>query len=264
MKRKVLVVGALGRIGSTISPSLFDAYDVRMVDYNSGTVGGRPVEVLDITDYAAVCAAMEGIDSVIHLAIASSRSIFGKSNAFEKDYGDEFRQYNDACINVNVRGTYNLYEAARVSGVKRFIYASSLTVLMGERGKKTHDDMAVKPLNFYAATKVWGEQLGELYSRLHGLQVLCLRLGTPHPQTENEKYEQWVNTPSGSRTFVTFGDLERVFSKALTAEGVPFGAYTVVSDEDGGIYDISKAKEIGWQAGDFVHQDGSISPVASK
>jgi len=259
MKRKVLVVGALGRIGSSIAPTLFEEFDVRLIDCRTGSLCGKPVEAVDITDYNAIASVMEGVDCVIHLAIASARAIFGDDVRYETELGDEYRQYSNACIEVNVRGTFNVFEAARVHGVKRFVYASSLTVLMGGRPEKTSDDMPRKPSNFYSVTKLWGEELGALYSRVHGMEVLCLRLGTPHPQPEAEKYEVWLKAPAGRRTFVTYEDLAGAIRQALVVEGVQYGAYTVVSDAEGMIYGFEKAKEFGWQPKHIIHQDGTYS-----
>lgn len=256
MKRKVLVVGALGRIGSHVAPALFEEFDVRMIDCKSGTIGGQPVEAVDITDYEALLPHLEGVYGVIHLAIASSRAMF-KDSKFESEYGDDYRTYSNACIDVNVRGTFNLFEAARVQGIKRFLYASSLTVLMGARPEKTHDDMRRTPSNFYSVTKLFGEELGRLYSSLHGMDVLSLRLGTPHPQPEAAKYELWLKAPAGRRTFVTYEDLAGAFRQALVDQNVRYGAYTIVSDAEGMIYGFDKAKEFGWQPMHTVHQDGT-------
>lgn len=259
MKRKVLVIGALGRIGSSVAPTLFEEFDVRLIDCKSGTLCGQPVEAVDITDYNAISSAMEGVDCVIHLAIASARAIFGSDTKYEREFGDEYRQYSNACIDVNVRGTFNIFEAARVHGVKRIVYASSLTVLMGAKAPTTNDDMPRTPSNFYSVTKLWGEELGALYSRVHGMEVICLRLGTPHPQPQAEKYQQWLKSPAGKRTFVTYEDLAGAFRQALVAEGVKYGAYTVVSDAEGMIYRFEKAQEFGWQPQHVVHQDGTYT-----
>lgn len=53
---------------------------------------------------------------------------------------------------------------------------------MGDRHKPYYDHLTPpEPKNLYACTKIFGESLGQLYSRVYGLSVICLRLGQPYP-----------------------------------------------------------------------------------
>ena len=92
-------------------------------------------------------------------------------------------------------GPYNVYEAARRTGVKRVIFASSGMVIRGytqvepykailegryqdvphDIPKLTHE--MSRPQGIYGAAKIWGESLGRHYSDAFGLSVLCIRLG---------------------------------------------------------------------------------------
>ncbi len=263
MSLKVLIIGAAGNIGSKISLLFPESFELHLADRHAGEIEGRPVKALDITDYDAVLAAMQGMDAVVNLAIASSREIVTDIPLFDSDQGEEYLRFNQVTIDVNVRGAYNIFEAARAAGVKRVVYASSLTVYLGQPAyPEFNDDLPPRPANFYAVTKLFGEQLGEFFSRRHGLQTICLRFGTPHPQPEVDKYEQWLKAPVGRRTFVTYADLARAVQCALTTNGPSFGAYTIVSATDNNAFDLSKGVEIGWQPGDYCHADGSVTPVA--
>ena len=100
----------------------------------------------------------------------------------------------------NIIGTYNVFEAARRTGVKRVVFASSGATVVGfardepykairegryedvpdEFTKITH--MMTRPQGIYGATKVWGEAIGRHFSDAHGLSVICVRIGQVWPE----------------------------------------------------------------------------------
>ncbi len=262
---KVLITGALGHIASRIVPQLVVRHELVLTDLNAGELAGLPVHPVDITDLEAVARISKGVDAVVHLAIASARSIVKDREAFRNDRGECYKRFNEASIEANVRGTYHVFEAARENGVRRVVYGSSLTVLLGTpRYEKVTDDLWPRPSNFYAVTKLWGEQLAEYYARTHGMTIYCLRFGTPHPWKEHPQYAQWVAHPCRDWTFVTYQDLASAVDAALTYQNGPaFGTYTVVSDFPERRFDVSAGAKIGWQPADFVERDGSVRPVAS-
>lgn len=250
---KVLVTGSLGHIGSRVLPLMAGRFDLTLTDIREGAIAGRRVASLDITDYAAVQEAARGMDAILHLAIASE----GKYGTHEFD---GYLKFNEASIETNVRGTYHIYEAARQNGVPRVVYGSSLTVYLGAPAYEgVNDDLAPRTSNFYAVTKLWGEQLGEYFSRDHGLRVYCLRFGTPHPWAEHPQYLEWLRAPAGRRTLVTYTDLAGAMTAALEAKGPRFGAYTVVSEMNGNAFDFSKGREIGWAPQNAIDEDGAVS-----
>jgi UDP-glucuronate 4-epimerase len=80
---------------------------------------------------------------------------------------------------VNVLGTVNLLEICRELGVPQFIFGSSSSVYGLSNGSPfSEDQVELKPISPYAATKLAGEMLCYTYAHLHGLQVVCLRLFT--------------------------------------------------------------------------------------
>jgi len=259
---KVLITGSLGRIASQIIPELADDFVLILTDVKSGEVAGLPVSPLDITDYHAVVAATKGVDAILHLAIASQRDIITNKTLFDRDEGEEYLAFNDLTIETNIRGTYHLFEAARRNQVTRVVYGSSLTIYLGSPAYETiHDELPPRPHNFYALSKLWGEQIGEWFSRKHGLRVYCLRFGTPHPQPDVPEFTGWLKNPRAVATFVTYSDLASAMKAALLAEGPRFGAYTIVSAKSGNIFDLSKSIEIHWQPRDFIESDGTITPA---
>lgn len=259
---KVLLTGSLGRIASKVIPILADDFELILTDVKEGEVAGTPVYPLDITDWNAVFEATKGVDAILHLAIASQREVVTDTALFNQDKGDEYLTFNDLTIETNIRGTYHLFEAARRNQVSRMVYGSSLTIYLGSPDYETfNDDLLPRPYNFYALSKLWGEQIGEWYSRKHGLRVYCLRFGTPHPQPEAPGFAGWLKNPRALATFVTYSDLACAMNAALVAEGPRFGAYTIVSAKSANIFDLSKSAEIHWQPVDFIEPDGAVRPV---
>ncbi len=80
---------------------------------------------------------------------------------------------------VNVRGTQNLLELARIWMVKQFVFASSSSVYgVNSSVPWREDDSVLLPISPYASTKVSGELLGHVYSHLYGIRFIALRLFT--------------------------------------------------------------------------------------
>ena len=176
--KRVLVTGMSGLIGGLLRTHLEEQGGYRLSALNRSAVEGVECFQADIADIQAIQPAFEGKDVVVHLAAK---------------IGDEPWE---ALQRANVTGTYNVYEAARLAGVQRVVFASSGDAIRGwdfdpeypygaiTSGRYdeapdswpmvTHE--TVRPGNVYGATKVWGEALGRYYSDAHGLSVVCLRL----------------------------------------------------------------------------------------
>jgi UDP-glucuronate 4-epimerase len=121
----------------------------------------------DIRDRAALAGVFreEAFDCVVHLA---ARAGVRPSLAEPLLYAE-----------TNIRGTLNLLELARESGVRRFVFGSSSSVY-GENEKVpfSEDDPVNRPISPYAATKAAGELLCHTYSHLWGLRCVALRFFT--------------------------------------------------------------------------------------
>lgn len=81
------------------------------------------------------------------------------------------RTYED----INVRGTLNMMEASRESGVQKFVYASSSSVYGDSEELPKVEGREGRPLSPYAATKRAAEEYGFLYHRLYGMDTYGLR-----------------------------------------------------------------------------------------
>src|SRR5690606_38045527 len=115
----------------------------------------------DIRDYDVCLAACNGVDYVLHQAAWGS---VPRSIAMPLVYEE-----------INIKGTLNMMEAARVSKVKKFVYASSSSVYGDEPNLPKVEDRIGKVLSPYALTKKTNEEYGRLYYELYGLETVGLR-----------------------------------------------------------------------------------------
>ena len=107
MTTKVLITGMSGLIGSLLKDYLLDKRGYDLTGLNRSSVEGVKNHRADIAKLEDIKPAFVGQDVVVHLA------------AYLGSEGWKWQQDN------NVVGTYNVFEAARLAGVKRIIFASS-------------------------------------------------------------------------------------------------------------------------------------------
>ena len=165
-----LVTGGAGFIGSHIVDRLVElGEDVRVLD---NFVTGKMVNIEhnlgkielirgSVVDMDTVRRAAEGVDFVLHHAAIPSvpRSV------------DDPIASNEA----NITGTLNILVAARDSGVKRVVYASSSAVYGDTPSLPKIEDMPTDPLSPYALTKLTGEYYCRMFTKLYGLETVSLR-----------------------------------------------------------------------------------------
>ena len=224
---KVLITGAAGTIGQRLTRGLEDAHalilgDVRRLD-------DPRWRQLDVTRLEQVEAAMRGADAVVHLAVASGR---------EGDVEDDV--FNQERFDVNVRGTWNVLEAARRARVQRFIFTSSLMVVWGYAPPaRVAADAPPKPVGTYAVTKQLGEVMAEHYARVYGMSIVCLRISKPiepdDPVWKNKRIRpQWL----------AFPDLVQAYRLALAAPSIGFEIITLVGESSRRRWDLAKAERV--------------------
>lgn len=161
--KRVLLTGAAGHIGTAYFKHAAERYSFRLVDVRPiSNHGAQEALLLDLAEPAAAAIACEGMDTVIHLA-ADPRTTA------------EF--YQDL-LGPNFKATYNIFRAARDSGCKRVIFASSINAVFGyspERQVRATD--APCPGNVYGVSKAFGESLGAYFGSVEKLSNICIRIG---------------------------------------------------------------------------------------
>ena len=115
-----------------------------------------------VLDASLVQRATDGMNVIVHLAANT-----GVALSVEDPMKD---------CTVNVLGTLNLLEAARSSGTKRFVFASSGAPL-GEVTPPIHEELAPRPVSPYGASKLAGEAYCSAYARTFGIETVALRFG---------------------------------------------------------------------------------------
>lgn len=198
--KSVLVTGSAGGVGTAVCAALAQAgHTVTGLDRRP-TPGVETALVADLMDREAVQGAAEGQDAIIHLAATPD----------EADFLDEL-------IEPNVRGLYLVCDAARRANVPRLVLTSSVQVVTGHRWNRpvTLDD-GPRVVNHYALTKLWAEDIGEMYARVYGLSVIAARLGwlprsKPHA-------EELLASPVGTDVYLSHTDAGRFFTACVETE----------------------------------------------
>lgn len=180
--RHALVTGGAGFIGSHLVDNLlsegwrvtvidnFDPfYDPEMkrenIKFHLNHKNYRLIEA-DIRDISGLRNGLtDCYDVIVHLAAKAG---------VRPSIKDPF-----SYVEVNVTGTQNLLELARELGIPQFVFASSSSVYGVNPNVPWREDQHVlRPVSPYAATKVTGELLGHVYSRLYGIRFIALRFFT--------------------------------------------------------------------------------------
>ncbi|HEY8447308.1 MAG TPA: SDR family oxidoreductase [Thermomicrobiales bacterium] len=167
---KVLVTGGAGFIGSHLAEGLVRrGHEVRVFDnLSTGSLDNLApvrdaVEVVigDLRDGEAVRRAVAGAEVVFHQAADPS---VPRSISHPRD-----------CYEINVLGTLTLLVAARDAGCRRVVFASTCAVYGNDPRQPKSEELPPAPESPYAASKLAGEELCQVFTRVYGLETVALR-----------------------------------------------------------------------------------------
>ncbi len=172
--KRFLVIGGAGFIGSHVVDQLVktDAREIVVYDnFCRGTMGNLEsalrdprVSVFpvggDILQTDILARAMEGTDGVFHLAALWLLQCY---------------DYPRSAFDVNIRGTFNVIEAAVAAGVKRVVYSSSASVYGNALELPMTESHPDNNDTFYGATKIAGEHMFKSLGTRYGLPWVGLR-----------------------------------------------------------------------------------------
>ena len=221
--KHILLTGAAGDLGGVLRQGLKQrGYRTRLTDINSLPALGSDEDfhLADLRDRDSVVAAMEDVDAVVHFGALATE--------------DSFK----AIMETNIRGTFNVYEAARLAGATRVIFASSNHVIGFHRRETNIDNTAMhRPDSYYGLSKAFGEDLGRLYADKYGLNTLCIRIGSCELRPADARHLS---------TWISHRDLVQLVCVGLEAENLHFAVVYGISGNDRAWWDNTTAYEMGY------------------
>ena len=228
---RVAITGAAGLIGTKLAAGLCGRHELRLLDVVQprADVPGTESLVADVRRPADLQRAFIGADAIIHLAIAGGH---------EGDYEDD--EFNQQRFDVNVRGTFNVLQAARRAGVRRVVFTSSLMVVWGYAPPQwVESDAAPRPVGSYALTKHLGEVMCAHAAREHQLSIVALRIPKPIDLGDPAWRERTLRPQ-----WIAFPELIEAYRCALEAANIDFQIVTVVGDSSQRRWDLTKAERV--------------------
>jgi UDP-glucose 4-epimerase len=167
-KKRILVTGGAGYIGSNTTLQLLDAgYDVVVVDNLSRghreTVDPQRLRVIDLLDTGALINVLneKPCDAVIHFAAYIA---VGESMKIPEVY-----------FQNNVSGSISLLSAMVKTGVKHIVFSSTAAVYGTPEKVPIPEDAPYSPVSVYGESKVMVEKVLDWFDQIHGIRSVCLR-----------------------------------------------------------------------------------------
>lgn len=251
----VLVTGAYGLIGNLVYARLAaqpESYTVvglareaqpstRAESIDLCEIPAKQLRLADVSDFGAVQRAVEGMEVVVHLVADPD----GQSGW-------------ESVLTNNIVGAHNIFEAGRLAGVKRVVYASTNQVVFGYRADERYQPLfaqpfdpagvetlrpidhtlPTRPLNDYACSKVFGGALAHMYAYRHGLSCICLRIGWVVPDDR-------VPQPRARSLWCSQRDIVQLVERCINApESLRFDIFFGQSNNRYNLVDIQHAREV--------------------
>ena len=183
---KVVVTGASGKAGRAVVRDLVEhEHDVLAVDLVSSPESPAPTLLADLTEFGQTAECLAGAEAVVHLAAIPAPRIHTEETTFR----------------TNMLSTYNVFEAARLLGLPRVVWASSETILglPFEREQPAYapidEEHPSYPQSSYALSKLLSEELGRQLHRWTGVPYVALRFSNIMDPDEYERFPSFWDDP---------------------------------------------------------------------
>jgi uronate dehydrogenase len=229
--KKVLLTGASGALGTVLREGLKPfLHAIRLSDINPlpdpvlDTNSGEEFVAANLADKQAIIDLVQGCDAIVH---------FG---------GKAVEGHFDEVLEANIKGVYNIYEAARIHGVKRVIFASSNHAI-GFHPVTTNIDSNClqRPDSNYGVSKAYGENMARFYFDRYGIESVCLRIGSSFPKPKDRRMLV---------TWLSFRDLIELVRCSLACPRVDHTVVYGVSNNKCSWWDNTKAGHLGYEPQD--------------
>ena len=254
-QKKVLVTGVYGLIPGAVyrrfqaQPDKYDVYALARRRQRSERaprdmaldIPPDKFVLADLANQGAVERAVEGMDVIVQMAADPRPDA----------------QW-DSLLSSNIIGAYNVLESAARAGVARVVFASSIMVSWGYQLDEPYkaladgrfDDLAKleiptvthewphRPTGLYPASKVWGEAVARYCADVHGLSVICLRIGWVNAEDHPHK-------PESGAVWCSQRDVVQLVERSVNApEDLKFDIFYGVSNNRYRWVDIDHAREV--------------------
>lgn len=229
---KILITGINGKIGKILKNNL-NAHEIYGIDIKGDfTSEVFNVDLSNTTDLERVFLKIPKIDCIVHLAAESLPESSWES-----------------VLERNIIGTKNIYECAKKFSIPKIIFASTNRITEGYENDQEKNYLIsvsdpVRPLSFYATSKIFGEAVARMYYESFGVKSICLRIGSL-VEDDNPK----IN-PRYKKTWISHRDFIHLIERSFVSQ-IGFGIYYGVSNNKEKFWDISNAKkELGYEPKD--------------
>lgn len=265
MRKKYLITGGAGFIGSTIVDKLVERGHKVVVIDNLSTGKYENVNKnaefykLDINSQDCF-DCFDGVDTVFHTA----------ARARVQPSIEDPITYN----NINVNGTLSMLKMASENKVRRFVYSASSSAYGNSKKLPFTEEQETNPLSPYGAQKLIGEIYCKMYSEVYGLETVCLRYfnvyGERQPLTGAYALVMgiFVNQVLSGNPMTIFGDGEQrrdftyvgdvVEANLLASTSDKVGKGEVINIGNGDNRSINQLAEM--IGGDKIHLEPKLEP----
>lgn len=238
---RVLVVGGSGYVAGLVMPELARHHSVRVFDPRTpaAAIAGVDYVAGDATDFEALCRVADGMDAVLHCAMAH-----------DWDTPAGFVQ----AFAVHVASVHLTLRAAHEAGVPHAVHISSMSVFRDLESRRVDESDPTDATDIYGLTKRLGEEVCAAAVTEWGLSVNVLRLTWPTP---DDVWPLWgIRGEPPFQRYATDGtpiqataasDLARAVLAALGyRDGLQ--VFTISGDRSTGLWSIAKARAVlGWE-----------------
>ena len=241
-KKRVLVTGLSGLVGSALRTEFDARYELSSLSrYGTDGIDSSHNFKGNIAELDTIIPAFEGQHTVVHLAADRSASADWES-----------------ALRNNFVGVYNVYEAAKRTGVKRVVFGSSQhaiggfyrdepykTILAGDfdRVKRPYklidETVPIRPDGYYGASKAYAEGLGSYYSEWHGISSINIRIGWTISNDDP------TISGGGLAMWLSHRDTAQIHVKAVDApDSLMYTVVFAMSDNYWSIFSLDKARRV--------------------
>lgn len=233
---RILLTGAAGSLGGHLRRGLAPlARNMRLADVKPMGAAAAHEEIVhcDLADRAAALALTRDCDAIVHFA------------------GHPREQSFEEIMRDTLPAAYHMYEGARLHGVPRVVYASSIHAVGFAPVEEVVGIKAPhRPDTFYGLTKTFVEDLGSLYWDKFGIETVALRICSCFAEPRDRRM-LW--------SWLSFDDCVRLVTAALTAPRVGFSVIFGTSDNAAGAVSNLGAGHVGFRPQDSA--DGYAAAV---